>query len=47
MEEINEALIVLIILKLFTQSAFKDFLFKKKKKDERPAGLFKKNFTFT
>ena len=31
MEEINDALIVLIMLKVFTQSAFKDFLEKKKK----------------
>lgn len=30
MEEINDALIVLIILKVFTQSAFKGFLSKKR-----------------
>lgn len=32
MEEINDALIALIILKVFAQSAFKDSLWKKKKK---------------
>lgn len=31
MEEINDALIALIILKVFAQSAFKDSLWKKKK----------------
>lgn len=41
MEEINEALIVLIILKVFTQSTFKDFQKKKKKKDLLE--YFKKN----
>lgn len=30
MEEINDALIVLIILKVFTQSVFKGLLFKKR-----------------
>lgn len=34
MEEINDALIALIILKVFAQSAFKDSLWKKKKKQK-------------